>query len=92
MYSREESYDTAWLKAERDLATSGYVLPLESLATPSSEDDILSILDEKILKHIQRNPNPTKLEDYQPGASRALVLDALKKVAKSPKPSQKHDE
>ena len=33
-----------------------------------------------------------KLEDYQPGASRALVLDALKKVAKSPKPSQKHSE
>ena len=33
-----------------------------------------------------------KLEDYQPGVSRALVLDALKKVAKSPKPSQKHSE
>lgn len=32
------------------------------------------------------------LEDYQPGASRALVFDALKKVAKSPKPSPKHGE
>ena len=30
-----------------------------------------------------------ELEDYQLGASRALMLDALKKVAKSPKPSQK---
>ncbi len=31
-----------------------------------------------------------KLEDYQPGASRTLVLDALKKVSKSPKPSRKN--
>ncbi len=28
-----------------------------------------------------------KLEDHQPGASRSLVLDALKKVAKSHKPT-----
>lgn len=33
-----------------------------------------------------------KLEDYQPGASRGLVLDALKKVAISPKPSPKNGE
>ncbi len=92
MYSREESYDTAWLKAERDLATSGYVLPLDSLATPSSEDDILPILDEKILKHIQQNPNPTKLENYQPGANRDLVFDALKKVARTSKPCEKRTE
>ena len=30
------------------------------------------------------------LEDYQPGASRALVLDALKKVVISPKPFPKN--
>ena len=33
-----------------------------------------------------------KLEDHKPGASRALVLDALKKVAISPKPSPKNGE
>jgi hypothetical protein len=27
MYFRKESHETAWLKAERDLATSGYGLP-----------------------------------------------------------------
>lgn len=32
------------------------------------------------------------LEDYQPGASKALVLDALKKVAITPKPSPKNGE
>ena len=30
------------------------------------------------------------LEDYRPGVSRASVLDALKKVAISPKPSTKN--
>ena len=35
-------------------------------------------------------PIRTKLEDHQPGASRTLVLDALKKVSKSPKPCEKH--
>ncbi len=30
------------------------------------------------------------LEEYQPGASRTLVLDALKKVAKSQKLSRKN--
>ena len=38
----------------------------------------------------QSNLVPSELQDYEPGASRALVLDALKKVAKSPKPSPKH--
>ncbi len=88
MYTRTESYDTAWLKAERDLAISSYELPLESLVSPSPKDDILPILNEKIIKDIQRNP--TKLENYRPGVSRAIVLDALKKVAKSPKPSRKY--
>ena len=92
MYTREESYDTAWLKAERDLAISSYGLPQEPLVAPSSKDDILPLMNEKILKDVQQNPKPAKLEDYQPGASRARVLDTLKKVAKSPKPSQKHSE
>ena len=89
MYIREESYDTALLKAERDLATSGYELPVVS---PTSGDDTLPMPDEKALEYLQRHPKPAKLEDYQPGASRTLVLDALKKVAKSPKPSPKRGE
>ena len=32
--------------------------------------------------------NVKKLDDYQPGASRALVFKALKKVATSPKHSE----
>jgi hypothetical protein len=32
-----------------------------------------------------------KLEDYEPGANRAQVFKALKKVAKVIKPSDKHD-
>jgi hypothetical protein len=31
-----------------------------------------------------------KIEDYEPGATQTQVLKALKKVAKSPKPSEKH--
>jgi len=30
-----------------------------------------------------------KLEEYKPGATQAQVFKALKKVAKSPKPSEK---
>lgn len=44
-------------------------------------------------KKIKENSNKTReLEDYEPGASRAEIFGALKKVAKSPKPSQKRDE
>jgi len=32
-----------------------------------------------------------KFEDYEPGATQTQVLKALKKVAKSPKPSERHD-
>ena len=32
-----------------------------------------------------------KIEDYEPGATQAQVHKALKKVAKNPKPSEKHD-
>ncbi len=41
----------------------------------------------------KRNVSPIKhrLEDYEPGANQAHVFKALKKVAKSPKPSEKHD-
>ena len=33
----------------------------------------------------------TKLEEYEPGASRSEVISALKKMAKAPKISRKHD-
>jgi len=35
---------------------------------------------------------PQKLEDCNPGATKADVMSALKKVAKTSKLSQKHDE
>ena len=44
------------------------------------------------LKANQTHYVSKKLEDYQPGANRALVLDVLKKVAISPRPSPKHSE
>ena len=31
-----------------------------------------------------------RIEDYKPGATQAQVHKALKRVAKSPKPSEKH--
>lgn len=34
----------------------------------------------------------TRLEDCEPGASRSEVFHALKKVARTPKPSRKHTE
>jgi len=37
-----------------------------------------------------KDTDSKKLEDYQPGANQALVFDALKKVAISPKPSPKN--
>ncbi len=92
MYIRNESYVTAWLKAERDLATSGYTTSPDQSSTPSAADDIIPELDKEDMKKFRYNPNPAKLEDYQPGASQTLVLDALKKVAKSPKPCEKHSE
>lgn len=36
-----------------------------------------------------KNTQKNKIEDYEPGATQAQVLKALKKVAKSPKPSEK---
>jgi hypothetical protein len=33
--------------------------------------------------------NQKKIEDYEPGATQAQVIKALKKVAKAPKPSEK---
>jgi hypothetical protein len=83
MYTRKDSYDTAWLKAERDLATSKV-----SLSVPCSPDDIPLLeeekqdKEEKSLKHIRQSSNPSKLESYQPGATRLEVFSALKKTAK----------
>ena len=38
----------------------------------------------------KNKPTKKKIEDYEPGATQAQVHKALKKVAKSPKPSDKH--
>ena len=85
MYTKKESYETAWLKAERDLAISGYVLHPDSSTTPCSTDEINPKLDEDILEHVQPDTAPTKLENYTPGASREEIFNALKKVAKTSK-------
>lgn len=86
MYIRKESYDTAWLKAERDLATSGYTTPPDQSSTPSSTDDIIPELDKEDMKKFRQNHDPTRLENYQPGASRTEIFKALKKVARTPNP------
>ncbi len=55
----------------------------------------MPIIDDKNkpVERTKKSPlTSRKIEDYQPGASQAHVLKALKKVAKSPKPSQKHTE
>ena len=41
------------------------------------------------LKSSKSNKTKHELEDYEPGATQAQVHKALKKVAKSPKPSDK---
>jgi hypothetical protein len=58
MYTRKESYSTAWLKAERDLATSGYGLPPALLVPPSSNEDNLPMPTEKVLERIRQIPSP----------------------------------
>ena len=44
----------------------------------------MSIKEEK-----GKSPSKHRIEDYKPGATQAQVHKALKKVAKTPKPSQK---
>ena len=46
---------------------------------------------EKNGKSKSQKDSKQNLEDYEPGATQAQVYKALKKVAKSPKPSEKHD-
>ncbi len=81
-----EDYKQKWLEAERDLAINWALPPSDSLNYEPIEN--VDKDTERVNKSLLV---PTRsLEDYQPGASRAVVLDALKKVTKSPKPSQKH--
>jgi hypothetical protein len=44
---------------------------------------------EKNRKSKRRKDSSPNLEDYKPGATQAQVFKALKKVAKSPRPSEK---
>ena len=90
MYEVEEiqDYRLKWLEAERDLAINW----AESPSDPLNYEPVENV--DKDVERVNKSLLvPTRsLEDYQPGASRVLVFDALKKVAKSPKPSQKHSE
>jgi len=74
MYEVEEiqDYQLKWLEVERDLAINWAKLPSD----PFNSEPIDHV--DEATERVKRN-----LEDYQPGASRALVLDALKKVSKS---------
>lgn len=87
MYIRKESYDTAWLKAERDLAISNYKTNAKD--DISSIDNNSSILNEKILKQIKKDSDSTKLEDYQPGITKEQMLEALHIVTKAKPDSKK---
>ncbi len=64
-----QDYKQKWLEVERDLALMGIV-------PQSGSPNYGPIVD--VDKDMER-VNKRNLEDYQPGASRALVLDALKK-------------
>ena len=85
MYEVQEiqDYKQRWLEAERDLALIWAELPLNHETIDNLDEDT-----ERVNKSLL---DPTRnLEDYQPGTTRVRVFEALKQVAKSRKPSQKH--
>ena len=87
MYEVQEiqDYKQKWLEAERDLAIIWAEPPFDHESIDNVDKDT-----ERVNKSLL---NPTRnLEDYQPGTTRVRVFEALKKVAKSRKPSQKHGE
>lgn len=90
MYEIDEiqDYKLKWLEAERDLAVNW----AKSTSDPLSPEPIDNVDEDTERVNKSLLGSKRNLADYQPGANRALVLDALKKVAKSPKPSQKHSE
>ena len=82
-----QEYRQKWLEAERDLAVNWAEFP--SVPPDYEPVDNVDKGTERVNKSLS---TPKKLEDYQPGATRVQVFDGLKKVVKSPKPSQKHTE
>lgn len=82
-----QDYKQKWLEAERALAINWVELPSDK---PNDEPiDNVDNDTERVNKSFLPSRN---LEDYQPGATQTRVFEALKTVAKSRKPSQKHAE
>lgn len=82
-----QDYGQKWLEAERDLAINWVELPVALL-----DDEAVDNAD-RDTERVNKSRLPSrKLEDYRPGATQAHVFDALKKAARSRKPSQKHNE
>ena len=82
-----QDYKQKWLEAERDLALNWAELPIVSL-----NDEPIDNVD-RTTERVNKSRLPSRnLEDYKPGASRAEVFQALKKVATSPRPSRKRAE
>jgi len=80
-----QDYRQKWLEAERDLALNWVEPPFD----PLNYEPIDNV--DKDTERVNKSLlTPRNLEDYQPGATQARVFEALKKVAKSRKPSQKH--
>ena len=90
MYEVEEiqDYKLKWLEAERDLAINWAEPPSDPLNYEPIED--IGKDTERVNKSLLDTTR--NLEDYQPGTTRVRVFEALKKVAKSPKPSPKRGE
>ena len=85
--SEIQDYRQKWLEAERDLAINGVELQSDSINC-----EPIDIIDKDSERVKESLLTPRNLEDYQPGATQAHVLKALKKVANSRKPSRKHAE
>jgi len=85
--SEIQDYRQKWLEAERDLAINWIEL---QPASPNYEPIDNADKDTERVKELLLTPK--NLEDYQPSATQVHVFEALKKVAKSRKPSQKHAE
>lgn len=83
--SEVQDYGQKWLEAERELVLNWVDIPVAPLnGEPRDNADRDSKRVSKALLL------PRMLEDYQPGATQAHVLQALKRVAKSERPSQRH--
>ncbi len=69
-----QEYRQKWLEAERDLAINWVELPVAPL-----DDEPTDNVDRDTEHNNKSLLTPRKLKDYQPGATQAHVVEALKK-------------